>query len=169
MIKRTFACPKRRHSIGGVTCRPSEAEKTVFNYVATYNDFERRFAVFLDKTAQDVLRFAALGTTEQGESGTLFRVDYLKPSGARGFYHPDWVIVQETADGEVNWIVETKGRVWEGTTAKDEAIELWCARVSVATGMAWRYVRVDQTRFDNLKPLSLAQLVHAAEPLGFVT
>jgi type III restriction enzyme len=35
----------------------------VFNSVATYNDFERRFAQFLD-TAPDVLRFASLGTTE---------------------------------------------------------------------------------------------------------
>ncbi len=54
------------------------AKKTVFNYVATYNDFERRFAGFLDNKASDGLRFAALGTTEQGESGTLFRVEYLK-------------------------------------------------------------------------------------------
>jgi uncharacterized protein (UPF0332 family) len=23
-----------------------------------------------------------------------FRIDYLKPSGAIGFYHPDWVVVQ---------------------------------------------------------------------------
>ncbi|WP_188331910.1 hypothetical protein, partial [Streptococcus pneumoniae] len=44
---------------------PLEATKTIFNYVATYNDFERRFAEFLDK-ASDVARFAALGTTEQG-------------------------------------------------------------------------------------------------------
>ena len=55
----------------------------MFNYVATYNDFERRFAGFLDR-AEDVLRFSSLGTTEQGESGTQFRVDYLKPSGAIG-------------------------------------------------------------------------------------
>ena len=54
-------------------------------------DFEREFAQFLD-SAKDVLRFASLGTTEQGESGTQFRVDYLKPSGAIGFYHPDWVV-----------------------------------------------------------------------------
>lgn len=47
---------------------PLEATKTVFNYVATYNDYERRFAEFLDKKAGDVARFAALGTTEQGES-----------------------------------------------------------------------------------------------------
>lgn len=38
---------------------PLVAKKTVFNYVATYNDFERRFAEFLEK-ASDVLRFAAL-------------------------------------------------------------------------------------------------------------
>jgi hypothetical protein len=78
-----------------------------------YSDFERRFAEFLDK-AGDVLRFSAIGTTKQGESGTQFRVDYLKSSGAIGFYHPDWVVVQKTEQGEDNWIVETKGRIWEG-------------------------------------------------------
>ena len=93
---------------------PLTVAKTIFNYVATYNDFERSFAEFLEQ-GSDVLRFAALGTTEQGESGTQFRVDYIKPSGAIGFYHPDWVAVQEADDREVNWIIETKGRVWEGT------------------------------------------------------
>lgn len=88
---------------------PLVADKTVFNYIATYNDFERRFAQFLDQSP-DVLRFASLGTTEQGESWTQFRVDYLKPSGAIGFYHPDWVVVQSVGEGEVNWIIETKGR-----------------------------------------------------------
>ena len=126
---------------------PLEAEKTVFNYVATYNDFERRFAEFLDQ-ATDVVRFASLGTTQQGESGTQFRVDYLKPSGAIGFYHPDWVVVQRTPAGEVNWIIETKGRVWEGTAAKDEALKTWCERVTAATDRPWRYARIDQTDFD---------------------
>ena len=125
---------------------PLEAKKTVFNYVATYNDFERRFAEFLDK-ATDVLRFASLGTTEQGESGTQFRVDYLKPSGAIGLYHPDWVVVQKTKRGKANWIIETKGRVWEGTAAKDNALKTWCERVSAATGTTWRYVRVNQESF----------------------
>lgn len=68
---------------------PLVVRETVFNYVATCNDFERRFAEFLDTNASDVLQFAALGTTEQGESGSQFRVDYLKPSGMIGFYHPD--------------------------------------------------------------------------------
>jgi type III restriction enzyme len=138
---------------------PLVAKKTLFNYVATYNDFERRFAEFLDNKAADVLRFAALGTTEQGESGTQFRVDYLKPSGAIGFYHPDWVVVQKTKAGEVNWIIETKGRVWEGTTAKDEAIGEWCERVSEASGADWRYMRVNQTEFDSLGAYALENLV----------
>jgi len=137
---------------------PLVAKKTLFNYVATYNDFERRFAEFLDKKAADVLRFAALGTTEQGASGTQFRVDYLKPSGAIGFYHPDWVVVQMTKRGEANWIIETKGRVWEGTAAKDEAIREWCERITEATGTAWRYVRVDQIDFETQKPTALADL-----------
>ena len=126
---------------------PLEAKKTIFNYVATYNDFERLFAEFLDSKATDVLRFASLGTTEQGESGSQFRVDYLKPSGAIGFYHPDWVVVQKAQTDEVNWIIETKGRVWEGTAAKDDALKTWCERVSAATGTTWRYVRVNQKSF----------------------
>ena len=140
---------------------PLEAKQTVFNYVATYNDFERRFAEFLDK-APDVLRFASLGTTEQGESGTQFRVDYLKPSGAIGFYHPDWVVVQKTKAGEVNWIIETKGRVWEGTAAKDDALKTWCERISAATGAEWRYARINQAEFDRSAAKALGDLVSAS-------
>lgn len=139
---------------------PLVAKKTVFNYVATYNAFERRFAEFLD-AAKDVLRFAALGTTEQGESGTQFRVDYLKPSGAIGFYHPDWVAVQKSGTGQVNWIIETKGRVWEGTTDKDEAIREWCKRITEKTGVTWRYVRVDQLDFDTGTHLLLQDITAA--------
>ena len=137
---------------------PLKAKKTVFNYVATYNDFERNFATFLDETAIDVVRFAALGTTEQGASGTAFRVDYLKPSGAIGFYYPDWVVVQKIDHGEVNWIIETKGRVWEGTEEKDAAMREWCNRVSSATGTPWRYSRVNQSEFNSNSP-SLGKLI----------
>lgn len=137
---------------------PLEAAKTVFNYVATYNDFERRFAEFLD-SAKDVARFAALGTTEQGKSGTQFRVDYLKPSGAIGFYHPDWLVVQRTSVGEVNLIIETKGRVWEDTAAKDDAMKIWCDRVTEATGQIWRYARVNQRDFDVRSGDTLARLL----------
>ena len=137
---------------------PLMAERTVFNYVATYNDFERRFAQFLD-IAPDVLRFASLGTTEQGDSNSQFRVDYLKPSGAIGFYHPDWVVVQKTPQGEVSWIIETKGRVWEGTEAKDAAMRDWCARVTQQTDQQWKYARVNQADFEARVPRTLAEAI----------
>ncbi|MHB2026495.1 MAG: DEAD/DEAH box helicase family protein [Elusimicrobiota bacterium] len=145
---------------------PLTAKNTVFNFVATYNDFERRFAQFL-ADADDVLRFASLGTTEQGESGTQFRIDYLKPSGAIGFYHPDWVVVQKVKSGEANWVIETKGRVWEGTAAKDEAMREWCERIKENTGSAWAYRRVDQRDFDEAmkrapKPRKLAEIIGTA-------
>jgi type III restriction enzyme len=145
---------------------PLEAQRTLFNYVATYNDFERRFAEFLDKKASDVLRFASLATTEQGESGTPFRVDYLKPSGAIGFYHPDWVAVQKTAAGEVHWIIETKGRVWEGTEAKDAAIRDWCQRITEQTGRQWKFAHVNQATFQASKPQTLAEAVRPAGQNG---
>ena len=140
-----------------------EAKRTIFNYVATYNDFERRFAQFLDK-AQDVLRFASLGTTEQGESGTQFRVDYLKPSGATGFYHPDWVAVQKTDKGDLNWILETKGRIWEGTEAKDDAIAVWCERITEQTGKLWKFFRINQAGFESKEPKTLMEIVENAYP-----
>ncbi len=130
---------------------PLEAKKTIFNFVATYNGFERSFAAFLDRSG-DVVRFAALGTTEQGNSGTVFRIDYLKPSGAIGFYYPDWVVVQETQGSEVNWIIETKGRVWEGTAEKDAAARDWCKRVSKITGKSWKYTRINQDEFTTEYP-----------------
>ena len=140
---------------------PLEAKKTIFNFVATYNDFERSFAELLDRSG-DVVRFAALGTTEQGNSGTVFRIDYLKPSGAIGFYYPDWVVVQETEDGEVNWIIETKGRVWEGTTEKDAAARDWCKRVSEITGKPWRYTRINQSEFTSEHPTFRALILKRA-------
>lgn len=143
---------------------PLVAKKTVFNYVATYNDFERQFAEFLDTKADDVHRFAALGTTEQGDSASQFRVDYLKPSGAIGFYYPDWVVVQKTASGEVNWIIETKGRVWEGTAAKDDAMDEWCRRIVEVTDGEWRYHRVNQSEFEGSNATSLRALVEPERP-----
>ena len=129
---------------------PLDATKTIFNRVATYNDFERRFAGFLDH-AEDVTRFAALAATEQGASGVQFFVDYLKPNGAIGRYYPDWVLLQHIDDGEMHWIVETKGREYPGTQDKDHAIRDWCRRAERATGDPWWFVRVNQRDFDSLE------------------
>ena len=56
--------------------------------------------------------------------------------------------MQRDLDGEIiNWVIETKGRVWEGTAEKDAAMQDWCSRVSDATGDAWKYIRVNQAEF----------------------
>jgi hypothetical protein len=119
-----------------------DCAKTIFNHVAVFNPFEAAFAGFLDRVP-DVVRFAALAETFTG-----FWVDYLKPSGAIGRYFPDWVVVQKTKQGRVNWIVETKGRVWPGTEAKDAAVERWCQEVSKPTGQPWDYIRVNQIDYN---------------------
>lgn len=156
--QRSFKLSKTRPFQWRRNLPPLECTKTVFNYVATYNNYEREFAEFLD-TAADVARFAALGTTEQGDAGTQFKVDYLKLSGAIGFYYPDWVVVQKADIGEVNWIIETKGRVWEETDQKDRAMQHWCEQVEQATRQHWRYARVNQSDFVSLQPKTLSDLV----------
>ena len=119
----------------------------VVNDMATCSSFERRFAEFLDR-APDILRYRALGTTEQDASDATSRVDYLKPSGATGVYYPDWVAVQRDLDGKViNWMIETKRRVWEGAGEKDAVIEDWCRRMGETKGDVWKYIQVNQAEF----------------------
>lgn len=128
-------------------------DNTIFNEVATFNPFETSFGLFLAR-CKDVRRFAALA-----ETFTRFWVDYLKPSGAIGRYYPDWVAVQKTPGGDVNWIVETKGREWDGTEQKDAAIRYWCTQVTDLTGDPWQYMRVDQLIWKPDKLKSYADLV----------
>jgi len=117
-------------------------DKTIFNECAVFNDLEARFAQFLEATP-DILRFAALA-----ESYTRFRVDYLSANGAIKFYYPDFAAIQQTLDGEVNWIIETKGREYENVEHKDTSIRDWCAKISTQTGQTWRYLKVPQRHFD---------------------
>jgi len=115
-----------------------ECKKTVFNHVPVWNDFESAFAEFLDH-ADDVKAFSALA-----EYHTEFNVSYQKPSGALGQYFPDWVVKVVDVSTETYWIVETKGRVWDGTLEKDEAIKYWCSQITNETGQSWSYTRVNQ-------------------------
>ena len=75
-------------------------------------------------------------------------MDYLSATGAIKFYYPDFVTVQQTSDGEVNWIIETKGREYEDVEHKDASIRDWCDKISAQTGQTWRYLKVPQARFD---------------------
>ena len=127
--------------------------KTIFNTVACYNNYEARFAEFLDR-AEDVDRFAELA-----EWFTGFHVQYLKSSGAVGTYYPDFVVVQIVDEGHVNWIIETKGREDVEVAAKDAQMARWCREVSGVSGYKWRYLKVPQVIFDTRSFASLADLV----------
>jgi len=135
-----------------ITC-----DKTIFNECAVYNDLEAGFARFL-AGAPDVLRFAALA-----ESYTRFRVDYLSSKGAIKFYYPDFVAVQATPEGEVNWIVETKGREWDDVAQKDASMRDWCEKITAQTGKPWRYLKVPQREFDSSSAQTLGELVEKLE------
>jgi type III restriction enzyme len=134
-----------------------ERKRTIFNECAVFNDLEARFAAFLDN-APDILRFAALA-----ESYTRFRVDYLSTSSAIKFYYPDFVAVQKTPDGEVNWIMETKGREYEDVVHKDASIRDWCEKITAQTGRPWRYLKVPQQQFDASSAQTFGELVKELE------
>jgi type III restriction enzyme len=136
--------------------RHLQCKKTIFNYVAAFNDYEAQFAQFLDD-CPDVARFAAFA-----EHFTRFCVDYLSPSGARKLYYPDFVVVQDNDNGTtVNWIVETKGRKFESLPHKEASIKHWCQQVSAQIGQDWRYLRVDQAAFQPDRYVDFSALVRA--------
>ena len=135
----------------------TKAEKTIFNLIATYNNFESEFGVFLD-AQKDVYSFAALA-----EQFTRFNVSYLKPSGALGLYYPDWVVKQKIGNGFQYWIIETKGQVHDGVLQKDAAIVNWCLEVSKIGEDNWGYMRVDQDWWNKQSLASFAALVSGVE------
>lgn len=92
-------------------------------------------------------------------TASIFRVDYLKLTGAIGFYHPDWVVIQKVSKKEINWIIETKGRVWPGTSEKYESITDWCERTSASTGSSWRFAVVNHSEFEGRKFANLEDVV----------
>ena len=139
---------RRQHLLG---------EHTIFNFVTVFNDYEKRFAEFLD-SRPDILRWAALA-----EQFTRFHVTYLGATGALKRYYPDFVAVQKVGDREVNWIIETKGRVFPDVEHKDRGIRVWCHTMREQTDQDWRYLRVDQLVFDKGQHVTFDALVAAVE------
>jgi type III restriction enzyme len=129
--------------------RPTlSATKTVFNLVACDNEFEKRFARFL-QDATDVERFAKISP----QFG--FAIEYTDSVASLRYYEPDFAVVLN--DG-TSRLVETKGREDPDVPHKDRAAQLWCENATALTGMKWRYVKVPQTGFDSLEPTSFDDL-----------
>jgi type III restriction enzyme len=127
----------------------SEAKKTVFNYVACHNEFERDFSNFLEKSS-DVESFAKL--PEQFS----FCIQYTDTLANIRNYFPDFLV--KTIKGE-HWIVETKGREDIEVAQKDRAAINWCSAATELTNNTWEYIKVLQTEFEGLHPYSFYDLV----------
>lgn len=125
-----------------------EAKKTVFNLVACDNQFERRFAQFLD-AAPDVARFAKL------PEAFGFTIEYSDAAANLRLYEPDFVAV--ASDGG-HYLIETKGLEDVNVAHKDRAALLWCENTTLLTGVTWRYLKVPQKEFDAFQPLELSDL-----------
>lgn len=124
------------------------ASKTVFNLVPCDNEFEGRFARFL-QNAPDVVAFAKL------PSQFGFSIDYTDSAANLRYYEPDFVAVLQ--DGS-HRLIETKGREDLDVAHKDRAAQLWCENATRLTGTGWGYVKVPQNGFDRLQPTEYADL-----------
>jgi type III restriction enzyme len=137
-----------------------QLKHTIFNFVTVYNDYEKRFAEFLD-TRPDIIRWAALA-----EHFTRFNVTYLSANGALKRYYPDFLVVEATSDGEIGWILETKGRVYGDVEHKERGIKAWCHALREQAGQEWRYRRVDQLVFDKGQFATFDALISAIDSAG---
>ena len=110
------------------------------NRVPCDSDLEKQFADFLDRS-RDVLHYfknERLG----------FSVTYYEGNRPRQYY-PDFLVTAREDDGrKVRWIIETKGEIRPNTKLKSEAAELWCQRMSTTNYGSWRYLFVQQMRFE---------------------
>jgi type III restriction enzyme len=125
-----------------------EADKSIFSLQACDNEFEARFARFLDK-ADDCRALAKLPR----DFG--FAIEYADVAGNLRLYYPDFVAV-DTSGGF--WLIETKGQEDLNVTLKDRAAALWCRNATSLGVGKWTYVKVRQKDFEAFEPERIAQL-----------
>lgn len=143
---------------GFATSRPTiTMKKTVFNLMPCENNFERRFAQFLE-AAPDVEAFAKL------PERFGFVIEYTDTVGNLRYYEPDFVA--RLADG-THALLETKGREDTDVAHKDRAAQLWCENATLLTETAWTYLKIPQKEFEKLQPSDYADLIVLAPPALF--
>ena len=126
----------------------TKAKKTIFNYVATLDHNERRFARFLDQS-EDVLSFTSLGVAER--KSLVFQGINESLSSLLLPYHPDWAVVQSYNEEVWNWIIGTKYNSHKGDSKNEFMTTEWCELATQATGKCWQYILIDpQTDFEQI-------------------
>ena len=118
----------------------SDGKRCHTNKVPCHTALEKQFADFLD-AAGDVVRYF-----KNERFG--FSVTYYENNRPRQYY-PDFIVAVREADGrEVMWLAETKGEIRTNTALKSEAARLWCEKMSGTKYGHWRYVLVQQRKFE---------------------
>jgi type III restriction enzyme len=130
--------------------------KSVFNLQPCDSGLEVSFCAFLERCS-DVAAFAKLAREVR------FSLEYRAEGGRLAYYYPDFVV--RLAGGE-HLLVETKGLADLDVPHKDERAARWAVDASVASGVRWTYLRVDETPFRTYEgalttAAGLVDLVHA--------
>jgi type III restriction enzyme len=125
--------------------------KSIFSAQPCDSGLEMRFCAFLDRCA-DVEAFAKLGQEVR------FSLEYRAEAGRLAYYYPDFVV--RRTDGE-HMVVETKGVADVDVPHKDARAASWAVDATIASGVRWSYLRVDQAVFDSYESrvASLGELV----------
>jgi type III restriction enzyme len=135
--------------------RPTyNAPKCVFNLVPCDNEFERDFAKFL-QDAGDVTRFSKL------PEAFGFAIEYTDSAGNLRYYYPDFAAV--LTNGE-HYLIETKGQETTEVAHKDRAAIYWAESATRLTGTPWRYLKVPQKEYEQLRPSEFQDLLVFAQP-----
>ncbi len=116
----------------------ANATKSVFSRQACDSGLEVQFVGFLDRCA-DIAAFAKLAPAMR------VSMEYRGERGGLAFYFPDFAVRDFQGD---HYLVETKGLVDVSVAAKDQRAAQWCLDATMATGVRWSYLRVDEQLFD---------------------
>ncbi|MFA5786966.1 MAG: DEAD/DEAH box helicase family protein [Actinomycetota bacterium] len=132
----------------------AEGKRCHTTKVPCHTDLEKQFSDFLDG-AKDVVRYfknERLG----------FSVTYYESNRPRQYY-PDFIIAARNKDGrEVMWLAETKGEIRINTALKSEAARLWCEKMSSTKYGQWRYLFVQQRKFESALAAGVKSLAELA-------
>ncbi|MGQ0743112.1 MAG: DEAD/DEAH box helicase family protein [Acidimicrobiales bacterium] len=129
----------------------ASAVKSVFSRQACDSGLEVQFVGFLDR-CPDVAALAKLAPAMR------VSMEYRGEQGGLAFYFPDFAVRDRDGD---HYLVETKGLVDIAVAAKDQRAAQWCLDATMATGVRWSYLRVDEDLFSRQAP-ALAEFADLA-------
>jgi type III restriction enzyme len=90
-----------------------------------------------------------------------FAIEYTDSAGNLRYYYPDFAAV--LTNGE-HYLIETKGQETTEVAHKDRAAIYWAESATRLTGTPWRYLKVPQKEYEQLRPSEFQDLLVFAQP-----